>query len=575
MVSRSAIVKKQNKHRNAYGLMHKNALVFLCLFLLLTACQYELFTDYEPKIQEGTIGEVEEGSSSLVFTRAAANDGNMLNRVKTLRILIFDAVTGQLVRYSDVDGIKVNNQRFPESGSFSDEQDIELILNTAPGTRNIYFVANEDSDPQLATALNSNTLTRSVFLGLTATYNPNVIVDGQTPFLMTGQVLGLTIKPYTTSDLLVELIRTYSKVSVNFIVDDAILQPVVNAASPSAVVTSPSRRTYYYTKGSAPAFITIDEISLQVPQKYYLINNEVHANQSFDYSTYEPSTTSISGSWIFGRRQYRSKNSWNTATPYSLSFSFDTVLHCTATFYIPEYQAQNPNNEQDALILSFKLSRLSYEEPSYPSGATVYSNYASSGRTAYTMDAPQTLSSTRTYTTPLYTQYSGQESASYTIPRNHEYIVNASLGSWTADALKVKAGVQHWNQESIDIEMAPVNYDWGYWLDEFTVNAFGTPQGEQHSGTVRYGSPLYFGLKMVGPIGKPWRVTLSDGFSFQFTDDSQTAGTTTRDGGTTYIKFGVMPVFPYESTLLRNTEIRVLVDDVIVESGKYRLTQVE
>jgi hypothetical protein len=78
-----------------------------------------------------------------------------LNRVKTLRILIFDAVTGQLVRYSSVDGIKINNERFPATGDFA-EEDILINLNTAPGSRHIYFVANEDSDPQLASEISSN-----------------------------------------------------------------------------------------------------------------------------------------------------------------------------------------------------------------------------------------------------------------------------------------------------------------------------------------------------------------------------------------------------------------------------------
>lgn len=105
-----------------------------------------------------------------------------MNRVKTLRILIFDAVTGQLVRYSGVNGITVNNERFPANGYFDVNEDILINLITAPGNRHIYFVANEDSDPQLASALVSNTLTRTELLGLAAYHNPSVIIDGQTPF---------------------------------------------------------------------------------------------------------------------------------------------------------------------------------------------------------------------------------------------------------------------------------------------------------------------------------------------------------------------------------------------------------
>lgn len=557
--------------------MQKKALVCVCLLLLFSACQRELYTNYEQEMQEGTLGEVEEGSSSLCFTRAAANDGDVLNRVKTLRILIFDAVTGQLVRYSSVDGIKINNERFPATGDFA-EEDILINLNTAPGSRHIYFVANEDSDPQLASEISSNSLTRTQLLGLSANFNPAVINDGLTPFLMTGKILGMTLNPYSHNDLLVELTRSYSKVQLNFTVDDAVARMPVDAVLPSSVVGShPRKQTYYYTLGSAPAFITIDEISIQAPQHYYLWNSTAYPVQDFDLSSMQPDGNTVSGDWIYGIRQYcTNNNSWQplVVQNYSITYSYDTVLRCTASFYIPEYIAQDPLNEQDALKISFKVKRISFEEPAYPPGLNVQGSYAS-GSLASAITTPDYLISPRTYTTALYTQYAGQESVTYSIPRNHEYIVNASLESWEDDAIKVKAGVQQWNQEYIDLEMAPVSYDWGYWLNESSIIPFGTPPGEQPGGTVSYNNPLYFGLRLSGAIGKTWRVSLTDAQSFGFTEDSQTTGVISRDATGSYFKFGVKALFPYNPGQALQTQIRVLVDNVIVNQGRYNLEQTE
>ena len=201
-------------------------------------------------------------------------------------------------------------------------------------------------------------------------------------------------------------------------------------------------------------------------------------------------------------------------------------------------------------------------------------SYAS-GSTASAIVTPEYLISPRTYTTALYTQYAGQENVTYSIPRNHEYIVNASLESWEDDAIKVKAGVQQWNQEYIDLEMAPVSYDWGYWLNASSMTPFGTPPGEQHSGTVSYNNPLYFGLRLSGAIGKSWRVSLSEAYSFGFTEDSQTSGIISRDATGTYIKFGVKALYPYNPNQALQTEIRVLVDNVIVNQGRYKLEQIE
>lgn len=562
---------------NTYGQMQLRALVCVCLFLLFSACQHELFTNHEQDIQDGPLGEVEEGSSNLTFTRAAANDGDVLNRVKTLRILIFDAVTGQLVRYSSVDGIKINNERFPATGDFA-EENILINLNTAPGNRHIYFVANEDSDPQLASVISSNSLTRTQLLGLAANFNPAVINDGQTPFLMTGKILGMNLSPYSQNDLLVELTRTYSKVQINFIVDNAIAALPVDAVMPSAVVgSSPRKQTYYYTLGSAPAFVTIDEIAVQAPQKYYLWNNTAYPVQEYGLSSMQPAGSTISGDWIYGIRQYcTNNNSWQplVVQNYSLAYSYDTVMRCTASFYIPEYIAQDPTIEQNALKISFKVKRISFEEPAYPPGLNVQGSYTS-GSVASAIVAPDYLISPRTFTTALYTQYAGQESVTYSIPRNHEYIVNASLGSWEDDAIKVKAGVQQWNQEYVDLEMAPVSYDWGYWLNESSIISFGTPAGELPGGTVSYNNPLYFGLRLSGAIGKTWRVSLTDALSFGFTEDSQTSGVISRDATGTYFKFGVKALFPYNPAQALQTQIRVLVDNVIVNQGRYNLEQTE
>jgi hypothetical protein len=568
----------KNNHIAMFGQMQNRVFAWLCLFLLLTACQHDLFFTAEEEKTEDLFSEVEEGSSSLCFTRAAANDGDVLNRVKTLRILIFDAVTGQLVRYSGVNGITVNNERFPANGYFDVNEDILINLITAPGNRHIYFVANEDSDPQLASALVSNTLTRTELLGLAAYHNPSVIIDGQTPFLMTGSILGMTINPYSHNDLLVELTRSYSKVEINFRVDDAIAGLPVDALLPSSVVGShPRKQTYYYTLGLAPAFVTIDEISIQAPQRYKLWSSDAYPVQGFNMNSMQPAGNSISGDWIFGIRQYSTSNdSWQPLVieNYSLSYSYDTVLQCTASFYIPEYIAQDPLNEQDALKISFKVKRISFEEPSFPQGVNVQGSYAS-GSTASAIVTPEYLISPRTYTTALYTQYAGQENVTYSIPRNHEYIVNASLESWEDDAIKVKAGVQQWNQEYIDLEMAPVSYDWGYWLNASSMTPFGTPPGEQHSGTVSYNNPLYFGLRLSGAIGKSWRVSLSEAYSFGFTEDSQTSGIISRDATGTYIKFGVKALYPYNPNQALQTEIRVLVDNVIVNQGRYKLEQIE
>jgi hypothetical protein len=67
MVNRNRIVRKTNKHTSGHGRMQKKALVCVCLLLLFSACQRELYTNYEQEMQEGTLGEVRKKAAPALF----------------------------------------------------------------------------------------------------------------------------------------------------------------------------------------------------------------------------------------------------------------------------------------------------------------------------------------------------------------------------------------------------------------------------------------------------------------------------------------------------------------------------
>ncbi|KIO43161.1 MULTISPECIES: fimbrial protein [Sanguibacteroides] len=476
------------------------------LFLMFS-CQDSFPAREEENIAPETKRSTVSFSLSNPNTNISAT--NVDNRVKTVRVLIFDP-DGSISRYNNslTNTSIPNNQRFPVSGYYpSDRTSITIETETTPGKHNIYLVANEDSETGLAARL-AGVTTEQQLLDLKITYTTLFTPSETTPFLMTANLLNQAIKPYSRNEINISLVRTLSRVTVN-----------LNQLPPAVFTNATS--WWSDPTGIASCYI-IDAFNISSPPDYSLISKS--NPRILGTTTPVIHKTSTTDSWT---------SYINLINTRKISITHDRSA--TTVFYIPENLPENPYDLNEGLPLHFKV---------------IQRQLTGTNSSPYYTET----SESHTYSTILEYQKTPGDIISYAIPRNSSLTVNAEIRNWTPENIYVKTEIRPWNKDTVTEEFGPTEYEWGTWIDDITIGTLPAAIELRESEATR------IGIRLRHPIGRRWHVSLSNGYDFEFTPESVTSGEVPHSGtNPPFLKFSVRPTRPYNSGTDPNHETKVYI----------------